>query len=199
MCLPPLYSPQGTNTARQVALAMNVSLDGYVAGPHGELDWVFRTTDKAQLDWMTTFVGSVDTILLGDVTYREQAAAWPTRRGLMADLLNKHAKVVFSSHIDVPDWNNSRRASASPAAEIARLKQTPGKDIFVTGGARLARSLAQEGLIDIYHLLVHPVVLGRGLSLFGDNALRFTRVSSCEFASGTVHIAYRPQVSIGEM
>jgi dihydrofolate reductase len=194
MCLQPLYSPPGRNeTGRQVALAMNVSLDGYVAGPNGELDWVFRSTDKAQLDWMTTFIAGVDTILLGDVTYREQARAWPSRQGKMADLLNKHAKVVFSSHTDVLGWNNSRRATGSPASEIARLKQIPGKDIFLSGGARLAQSLARAGLIDIYHLLVHPVVLGHGRSLFGDNALQLTRMSSCEFASGTMHIAYRPQ------
>ncbi|MBO0884400.1 MAG: dihydrofolate reductase family protein [Mycobacterium sp.] len=176
---------------------MNISLDGYVAGPNGELDWVFRSTDKAQLDWMTTFIGSVDTILLGDATYREQAAAWPSRQGRMADLLNNHAKVVFSSHTDMPHWNNSRRAAGNPTVEIGRLKQAPGKDIFVTGGARLARSLAQAGLIDIYHLLVHPVVLGNGLSLFGDISLEFSRVSSCEFDSGTTHIAYRP-ISTGE-
>jgi dihydrofolate reductase len=181
------------STGRQVALAMNVSLDGYVAGPNGELNWVFRSTDKAQLDWMKTFIAGVDTILLGDVTYREQAKAWPSRQGEMADLLNKHAKVVFSSHRDVLNWNNSRRATGSPAAEIARLKQNPGKDIFVTGGARLVQSFAQADLIDIYHLLIHPVVLGGGLSLFGENSMQFNRVSSCEFGSGTIHIAYRPQ------
>jgi dihydrofolate reductase len=146
---------------------------------------------KAQVDWMTIFI---DSVLLGDVTYREQARAWPSRQGRMAELLNK---TVFASHDNVLSWNNSRRGR--PSGHRNRpLKENLGKDIFLTGGARLARSPARDGLIDIYHLLVHPVVLGDGLSLFGDASLRLVRVSSCEFASGTVHLAYCPQIRIGE-
>ena len=178
---------------RKVRLGMNVSLDGYVAGPHGELDWIFRSMDPAQLQWITEFLRGIDTVLIGRVTYLEQAATWPQQRGELADLLNGHTKVVFGSGLETPTWNNSRLAIGSPAEEIARLKQQPGKDIYVTGGARLAQSLSRAGLIDEYNITVRPVALGSGLPLFTalaeplDLALTSTRI----YDTGAIALTYQ--------
>ncbi len=82
---------------RKVRLAINVSLDGYMARPNGTLDWFFRTITPAQQAWTTAFLREIDTILIGHTTYLEQAAFWPTQTGEMATLMNSHAKIVFST------------------------------------------------------------------------------------------------------
>jgi dihydrofolate reductase len=178
---------------RKVSLGMNVTLDGYVAGPNGELDWLFRTMNPAQMEWVTEFLREVDTVLIGHVTYLEQAAAWPTETTEMATLLNSHAKIVFSKRLTTLEWNNSRLARADVAEEIAQLKQQPGKNIFVTGGATLAQSLSRLGLIDEYNLAIHPVVLGSGKPLFKDlsSPLNLKLVNTRTFDTGAVYLTYQ--------
>jgi dihydrofolate reductase len=179
---------------RKVSLGMNVTLDGLVAGPNGELDWVFRTMSPDMGEWVTEFLRTVDTILLGHTTYLQQAATWPSQTGEMANLLNSHTKIVFSKRLTTLEWNNARLASANAAEEIARLKQQPGKNIYVSGGATLAQSLSREGLIDEYNLVMHPIALGRGMPLFKDlsHPLDLKLVSTKTFASGSVGLTYLP-------
>jgi dihydrofolate reductase len=178
---------------RKVCLGMNITLDGYVAGPHGELDWAFRTMSPDLGEWVTELLRGVDTVLLGYTTYLQQAAAWPTQTGEMATLLNSHAKIVFSKRLTTLEWNNSRLATADAAEEIARLKQQPGKNISVTGGATLAQSLSRMGLIDEYNLVMHPVALGNGKSLFTDlsHPLNLKLVSTQTFDSGAIGLTYQ--------
>jgi len=178
---------------RKVRLAINVSLDGYVARPNGTLDWFFRTITPAQQAWTTAFLREVDTILIGHTTYLEQAAFWPTQTGEMATLMNSHAKIVFSSRLGALEWNHCRLARADVVEEIARLKREPGRDIYVTGGARLAQSLSQRGLIDEYNLTIHPILLGSGMPLFGEMSeeLALTLVGTIPFESGAIHLIYQ--------
>lgn len=178
---------------RKIRLYINVTLDGYVAGPNGELDWLFRTMTPAQQAWTTAFLREVDTILIGHTTYLEQAAFWPSQTGEMATLMNSHTKIVFSSRLPTLEWNNSRLASADVAQEIARLKREPGRDIYVTGGARLSRSLSQKGLIDEYNLTIHPILLGSGMPLFREPSeeIALTRVHTIPFESGAIHLIYQ--------
>jgi dihydrofolate reductase len=177
---------------RKVRLAINVSLDGYVAKPDGTLDWFFRTMTSDQQVWTTAFLREVDTILIGHITYREQAAFWPTQTGEMADLMNNHTKIVFSSQPGALEWKHSQLAVSDVAGEITRLKSEEGRDIYVTGGARLAQSLSQSGLIDEYDLTVHPVVLGSGLPLFKPSSeeIALTLVNTIRFESGALHLIY---------
>jgi len=179
---------------RKVSLGMNVTLDGFVAGPNGELDWVFRTMSPDMGEWVTELLRGSDTILLGHTTYWQQAAAWPKQAGEMADLLNSHAKIVFSKRLTTLEWNNSRLASADAAEEIARLKQQPGKNIAVTGGATLAQSLSRMGLIDEYDLVMHPIALGSGKPLFTEMSqpLNLKLVSAKIFDSGAIGLTYQP-------
>lgn len=104
---------------RKVRLALNVSLDGYVARPNGTLDWFFRTITPAQQAWTTAFLCEVDTILIGHTTYLEQAAFWPMQTGEMAPLMNNHAKIVFSSRLGALEWSHCRLAHADVVEEIA--------------------------------------------------------------------------------
>lgn len=111
----------------------------------------------------------------------------------MADIMNHLNKIVFSTTLQQVEWANSRLATGSPAEEIARLKQQPGKDIGVAGGARLAQSLSKEGLIDEYRLTVHPVVLGSGKPLFADlpRPLNLKLVDEKTLASGVLVLTYQ--------
>ncbi len=183
------------SSRRAVCLAMRTTLDGYVCGPDGQLDWMFKTAGRDTLEHATSFLRGVDTILLGRGAYLEQSAYWPTQTSEMADLLNSHTKIVFSRSLTSVDWHNSRLAKADLAGEIAELKAEPGKNIFVTGGASLAQSLSRQGLIDEYHLSVHPVAIGAGRPLFTElTAPRdLTLVDATVFDAGAVQLIYRAQ------
>lgn len=151
---------------RKVTLGMNISLDGFVAGPNGELDWIFSNVTPAQMEVIHESTRNVDTILIGRNTYIEQAATWPTQTSELANLLNSYTKIVFSKTLDKLGWSNSRFAAGDIAEEVAHLQQQPGKNIFVTGGVMLAQSFIQADLIDELTLFIHPVLLGEGRSLF---------------------------------
>jgi dihydrofolate reductase len=118
---------------------------------------------------------------------------WPSQTSEMATLLNSHAKIVFSSQLRALEWNYSRLAVSDVAQEIAHLKQQPGRDIYVTGGARLARSLSQRGLIDEYNLTIHPILLGSGMSLFREpsEAIALTWVHTIPFESSAIQLIYQ--------
>lgn len=176
---------------RKVTLGMQVSLDGYVAAADGSLDWAFANFDDELGASAVEILSQLDTILLGRNNYQEQAAAWPNREGPLADIMNNMTKIVFSATLNRVEWVNSRLATGSPAEEITRLKQQPGKDIGVAGGARFAQSLSKQGLIEEYRLTVHPVVLGSGMPLFAA-PLKLELVSSKTLASGVIVLTYRP-------
>jgi dihydrofolate reductase len=175
---------------RKVVLGMNVSLDGYVATVDGGLDWAFANFDADLGASAVEALTQLDTGLFGRANYEEQAAAWPNREGPMADIMNAMNKIVFSKTLKNTEWVNSRLATGSAAEEIAQLKQQPGKDIGVAGGARFAQSLSQEGLIDEYRLTMHPVVLGSGLPLFVA-PLKLKLVNSRPLSSGVIILTYQ--------
>lgn len=186
---------------RKVRLAIHVSLDGYVARPNGALDWFLNAITSAQQAWTTAFLREVDTVLIGHTTYLEQAAFWPTQTGEMANLMNSHAKIVFSSRLSTLEWTHSRLAVADVAQEIAQLQREPGRDIYVTGGARLAQSLSQQGLIDEYNLTIHPVLLGSGMPLFQEmpRQLALNLVSTTTFETGALQLIYQRASTRKEM
>lgn len=178
---------------RKVTLGMNISLDGFVAGPNGELDWIFSNVTHAQMEVIHESTRNADTILIGRNTYIEQAATWPTQKNELANLLNSYTKVVFSKTLDKLEWNNSRFATTDIAEEVAYLKQQPGKNIFVTGGVLLAQSCIQAGLIDELTLFIHPVLLGEGKLLFGKMANRqnLELIKFKKFETGVVQHTYQ--------
>jgi len=175
---------------RKVVLGMNVSLDGYVATADGKLDWAFANFDQELMANAVDTLSQIDTALIGRNNYLEQAATWPNSQGPIADIMNSITKIIFSKTLTKLEWKNSRLATGSPAEEIARLKQQPGKDIGVAGGASLAQSLSRDCLIDEYRLTVHPAVLGKGMPLFVE-PLKLKLVSTRSFASGVLFLVYQ--------
>ena len=185
---------------RSLILAMQISLDGFVGGPNGEMDWVTLSQEMDD-NMLPAMMERADTCLLGRSLYQGFASYWPTAPASNPNLskgeiqfaswIEQASKVVFSSTLEKVEWHNSRLVRGDAAAEVARLKQQPGKDIVSFGGARLAQELVRLGLVDEYQLMLNPVILGQGLPLFKDGGARqvLKLVSSGTF-DGAVALRY---------
>jgi dihydrofolate reductase len=175
---------------RKIVSGLFISLDGVIEDAN---DWIGPWFGPELGQAVGSMIAAQDTMLLGRVTYDEFAAHWPQQTGEMADTMNGTAKYVVSGTLESADWQNStliRRDRA--AAEIAGLKQRPGKNIGMTGSATLVAWLLREGLLDELHLFVFPVVLGSGKRLFtkpGDK-LPLRLIDSATFETGVEHLTY---------
>lgn len=173
---------------RKLILQMQISLDGYVGGPNGELDWIFPDFDEEYAEYEVEKLWQAGAHLMGSVTYRDMAAHWPSSTEPYAAPMNRIPKIVFSASLKQADWSQTQIVSGDLLKEIGRLKQESGKDLLAHGGARFAQSLVRSGLIDEYRLIVHPVALGSGLRLFPELAapVRFKLSDAVTFKSGTI-------------
>jgi dihydrofolate reductase len=196
-------------TNRQPILKMSISIDGFVAGPNGELDWLFATGDDGSASWSLATISSAGVHIMGQKTYQTMAAYWPTSTLPFAAPMNEIPKVIFSRRIEktasairlttiaanpqtYANWLHPERAGSDLVRDIEELKGRPGGYILAHGGASFAQSLVAADLIDEYRLAVHPVALGRGLPFFSTLAstlfLELTEVKS--FKAGVVAKRY---------
>ena len=180
---------------RNVIASEMVSLDGYFAGPNGEIDWFVWNKDSEK--YAIELANSVDTILFGRVTYEMMANYWPsasppTDNAVIIDKMNSLPKIVFSRTLERPEWNNTRLIKENIAEEILRMKKQPGRDMVIYGSGRIVSFLLNHDLIDEMHLLVNPVVLGSGKPLFTNIAYRhkMSLVGTSSFGSGVVALHY---------
>jgi dihydrofolate reductase len=185
---------------RKVILSMQMTLDGYVAGPNEEMDWVISSNDA----WIEIFkdLESVDTHLLGRKMYPGYAQFWqsalkdtsmPAGFVKFAQIADKTQHIVFTHDKDFkPSWHNTRVAH-DPQKEINELKKQPGKNIIVWGGANFASGLINLGLIDEYRITLNPTLLGGGKALFNNLKKRNTLklIDSRPLASGLVILRYQ--------
>ena len=186
---------------RKLIISMNLSLDGYLSDSRGGLDWHFETWSEEMGEKLLEHLIDADTILLGRNTYEAMARYWPVkpqdpefpRQDLaIADKMNRYSKVVFSTTITDPGWNNSTIVARNPEKEIYKLKQQRGKNIILYGSGRLASSIIRTTLVDEYLLWIHPVILGRGKLLFNntDMQMKLKLQSSVPFESGVIAFCY---------
>jgi dihydrofolate reductase len=185
---------------RKVMQFMMTSLDGYVARPNGDIDW--HVTDEEFNDFAVEQIHSVDTLLFGRVTYEGMASYWPTPMAIeddpeIANLMNTMPKIVFSKTLSRADWQNTRLIKDDVAAEVAKLKQAAGKDLIIFGSNNLSASFINLGLIDEVRIIVAPVLLGEGISLFAGvtNTPRLNLLKTRAFKSGNVLHYYAPESS----
>jgi dihydrofolate reductase len=190
---------KGDEKMRKVVASEYMTLDGFFAGPNGEIDWF--VWDKETEKYSKELIASIDTLLFGRVTYQLMAAYWPTASPPADDpaiiqAMNSLPKFVFSKTLEKADWKNSRLVPVNDndelAKEIEKLKQQPGKDIVIYGSGLLVSTLANLGLIDEYHLFVNPVILGQGKPLFQNINVRQTMklMSVKTFDVGVVGLHY---------
>jgi dihydrofolate reductase len=127
------------------------------------------------------------------VTYQGFAAAWPQSKDEGAAYFNGVRKYVVSTTLDKAEWNNSMLIKDNVVEEITKLKQQDGKDITVHGSATLVQTLIQHDLVDRYHLLVYPVILGKGKRLFQDGTTATLKLVKAQgFTSGVTALIYEP-------
>jgi len=183
---------------RKVIASSFVTLDGFMAGPQGELDWNEPYFDEEMATYIREQFRIVDTILYGRVTYELFAHYWPVQGvkddPIFAEKINSLPKIVFSRTLEKVEWNNSRLVKDHIAQEIRSLKQQSGKNMVIDGSPTLIHSFTKLGLIDEYRIRLHPVVLGSGKRLFKDNSDRINLklVESQTFRSGVVILHYQP-------
>lgn len=182
---------------RKVIVQELISADGFVADTSGGLDFFGAVDDYEEVDQDNiAMLESVDTILLGAVTYRMFVSYWPTaERERMSESVNTVRKLVFSSSLDSAPWGRWRSAEVvgGDAAEyVSALRREPGGDIVVWGSISLAQSLLGAGLVDELQLRVVPVVIGAGRTLTstasGTHKLRLAEAKP--YASGIVSLRY---------
>ena len=175
---------------KKVILNLAVTLDGFIEGPNGEVDWCIMEDD---MDF-GSFISSIDTIFYGRVSYD----AWGNFQPDTTDMAEKemwegiHSKNKFVFSSQQRQDNNATFISSDIAYKVAEIKQQGGKDIWLYGGASLIKTFVNSGLIDIYKVSVHPVFLGTGKPLFEDlkERMGLRLIETKVFKSGVVELTY---------
>jgi dihydrofolate reductase len=185
---------------RKLKLQMHMSLDGYVARPNGELDWMTWDQDDKLIEFINSLIDSSDTILLGRKMTDGFVSNWENvvnnkPDSPFAKQMVDIPKVVFTKTLPKSTWNNTTLAKGNLAEEIANLKKQNGKDIIVYGGAGFVSSLIKEGLIDEYHLFVNPTAIGNGMTIFKSlhRTQKFSVIQSKFYSCGITVLSYKPK------
>lgn len=175
---------------RKIMLNLAATLDGFIEGPNGEIDWCILEDDM-QFD---RFLDSIDTIFYGRVSYdfwrsyQPDGAAAEMEKKLSAAIESKK-KFVFSSQLRIDE--QATFISTDVVAQIEKIRNQPGKDIWLYGGAKLITTFIENGLVDEFMLSVHPTVLGAGKPLFEiSHRLNLTLKETKVFKSGVVQLNY---------
>jgi dihydrofolate reductase len=182
---------------RRIFAFLVSSVDGYYEGPNQEFDW--PVVDDEFNQFAIEQLGEVDTLIFGRVTYEGMASYWPTPAAEQNDpevtgAMNSLNKIVVSRTLGEPTWANTRLVKDDVVGELTRLKQQPGKDMVVMGSSNLTVNLLRAGLVDELRIMVMPVVLGDGHSLFrtAEDRIGLKLVSVKPFESGNVWLTYQP-------
>lgn len=170
----------------KVILQMYTSMDGYVAGPNGEMDWIFSNTGNESESPAGRLLDSSDLILLGRGMAKGFLDYWPNDTSEFGAKINVLPKIVFSKTISSMEYPNVTVAS-DIEGEIKKQKSKEGKNLILYGGSGLVTSFAKLGLIDEYHLMTIPVILGSGLHLFeGVKQIDLKLVNSKASSTGVI-------------
>ncbi|MFE5333084.1 dihydrofolate reductase family protein [Embleya sp. NPDC056575] len=182
---------------RKILYMVHQSVDGYIEGPNGEFDW--PTMGPELSDFGQTINEGVDTFLYGRVVWEMMAGYWPIVETIsthphdlrFAPVWRATRKVVVSTTLTQAE-HGAEVIGANVAEDVAALKAEPGKDILLSGGAGLANTLTELGLIDEYALFVHPVILGGGKPVFRNDDVRrgLRLVDTRTFDAGVVMVRY---------
>jgi dihydrofolate reductase len=158
---------------RKLKLQVQMSIDGYIAGLNGEMDWMVRNWDDKLMAYVGEITDPIDCIVLGRklaqgfIPHWANVAANPDNPEFSAgQKFTTTKKVIFTKTLDESEWDNTVLAKGDLVDEITKLKKQDGKDIIAYGGGTFVSALIKASLIDEFHLFVNPVVLGSGMSIF---------------------------------
>jgi len=173
------------------------SLDGFYEGPNGELDWPI--VDREFNDFAARQLDEADMLGFGRATYEHMAAYWPTEQANANDpaitsRMNTKTKLVFSTKLTDVNWSGTTLVRGEATKQVPEVMAAAGKELLVIGSAHLTANLAQAGILDELRIMVCPIVLGKGRSLFEDlkNRVSLSLVRVRQFDSGNLVLTYRP-------
>jgi dihydrofolate reductase len=185
---------------RKLVVFNHVSLDGYFVGANGDLGWAYRGNDDPEYAaFVAENASGGGQLLFGRITYQMMASYWPTPAAdqhdpVVAAGMNSMPKVVFSRSLEGASWNNTKLVKGDIVAEIRKLKNEAGPDMAILGSGSIVSQLAAENVIDEYQVMVDPVALGTGRTMFGGVKeklnLKLTRTRT--FGNGKVFLCYEP-------
>ena len=187
---------------RKLKLQVQMTIDGYIAGPNGEMDFMAWNWDDELKRYVDTITEPVDCIVLGRklaegfIPYWATVAANPNDPEFAASKkFTDTRKVVFTKTLDESEWDNTVLAKGDLVDEITRLKKQDGKDMIAYGGATFVSALIKHGLIDEFHLFVNPTAIGKGKAIFKelDGKQDLTLVKATGFDCGIVVLHYEPK------
>ena len=180
----------------------HVSLDGYFVDGAGSMGWAKggRATQDAEWDaFVAENAKGEGRLVFGRITYELMTSYWPTPLAkqhdpVVAERMNQMAKVVFSRKLDKATWNNTKLVKGDLATEMRKMKNEPGADMVILGSGSIVAQLAQAGLIDAYQVVVNPIVLGKGRTMFDGlkENLNLKLAKSRAFGNGNVFLSYEP-------
>jgi dihydrofolate reductase len=185
---------------RKLIAFNSVTLDGYFTSADGDLSWAHGGSDDAEFN---TFVAENASgggeLLFGRITYELMASYWPTPDAIrnastVAAGMNSMPKVVFSRTLNKVLWNGTRLVKGDIIPEVRRMKNEAGPGMAILGSGSIIAQLAPERLIDEYQVVVNPVVLGSGRTMFDGvgKIMTLKLVKSLTFANGKVFLSYEP-------
>ena len=181
---------------RKLKLQVQMTVDGYIAGINGELDWTARNWDDKLKKYVGEITEPVDCIVLGRKLAQGFIPYWashPEQEG--AEKFNGTPKVVFTKTLEKSEWDNTVLAKGDLVEEITTLKKQAGNDMIAYGGATFVTALIKHGLVDEFHLFINPTAIGNGLSIFKelDGKQNLQLVKSTSFDCGIVVLHYELQ------
>ena len=184
---------------RKIISFMHISLDGFVAGPNGEMNWI--KVDEEIFDHVGKRISKTDSALYGRVTYEMMQNYWPEAGNKPSaskhDIehskwYNNAHKIVLSKTMKDADLNNTKIISDSLSGKLNEIKQQAGSEILLFGSPTATHALIQENLIDGYWLFVNPIILGQGIPLFVDvkDKIKLKLVTTRQFTCGVTELNY---------
>jgi dihydrofolate reductase len=175
-----------------------MSLDGYFTDANGDMSWAHKQDPEWQA-FVSENARGGGQLLFGRITYNLMASFWPTplaaqSNPIVVERMNNLRKYVFSTTLDQASWNNTTLFRGDLAAEVRKLKQEPGPDIVIMGSGSVVAQLAEAGLIDEYQIVLNPLVVGSGRTLFEGvkRKLPLKLAKSRAFGNGNVVLFYEP-------
>jgi dihydrofolate reductase len=175
-----------------------LSLDGYFVDAHGDMSWAHKQ-DPEWTAFASENASGGGKLLFGRVTYEMMQSFWPTAQAsktapIVAERMNSLPKVVFSKTMTKATWNNTRLINGDIVAEVRKLKEEPGPSLAIMGSGSIVSQLTEARLIDEYQIVINPVVLGSGRTLFEGvkNKLGLELTRTRAFSNGNVVLWYTP-------
>ncbi len=187
---------------RKIISFQLVTVDGFFAGPNGEIDW--HNYDDEMGAYSVEQLKSLGALIFGRTTYEVMASYWPTPEGIkgepvVAGIMNSIPKIVFSKTMhavkDGPIWKNVKVLHEIKSEEVLRMKEQKGEDIAIFGSGTIVQQLTNLDLIDEHRLVVNPLLLGKGRPLFRDikEKRELRLVQTKVFRNGNVLLCYEPE------